>query len=150
MTNCIPSRVVNVRKSIPWLNTDCIRIIRKRDHFYRLTKSTNSETICGKYRHFRNMAVTTVPKAKHSFLRSMSSLIRTPKDFWSVYHSLTPNRERIPHTLTHSTVTAESLMSMARTSQVVSPLHLLIPPCPLLPPPRAPTLNCHSFNAQKR
>ena len=38
---------------------------------------------------------------------SMSSLIQSPKQFWSAYHSLMPNRERIPHTLTYSTISAE-------------------------------------------
>ena len=32
MASCIPSRVVSIRKSVPWLNADCIRVIRKRDH----------------------------------------------------------------------------------------------------------------------
>ena len=44
---------------------------------------------------------------------SMSSLIRSPREFWSAYHSLTPNRRRIPHNLTNGTITAESLTSKA-------------------------------------
>ena len=43
----------------------------------------------------------------------MSSFIRSPKDFWSAYHSLTPTRMRIPHTLTNGAATAESLTSKA-------------------------------------
>ena len=96
MSTCIPSRI---KKSLPWLNADIIRLIGKRDHLRRLAKSTSSEAICRKYRRFRNLAVSTIRKAKNSFLQSMSSLIRSPKDFWSMYHSLSPNRERIPHTL---------------------------------------------------
>ena len=54
------------------------------------------------------MAVSAVRKAKHSFIMSMTSLIWSPKQFWSAYHSLMPNCEYIPHTLTNGTITAES------------------------------------------
>ena len=43
----------------------------------------------------------------------MSSMIHTPKQFWSTYHSLTPNKERIPHILTDGTTTAESAVAKA-------------------------------------
>ena len=43
----------------------------------------------------------------------MSTLIRSSKDFWSVYHSLTPNRERLPHSLTNGSVSAVSPKSKA-------------------------------------
>ena len=113
MSSCIPSRVVSIKKSLPWLNANIVRILRKRDYLLRLAKNTNSETIRSKYCHFRNLAVSAVRKAKYSFLKSMSSLIRSPKEFWSVYHSLMPKRERIPHNLTNGNITAESLTSKA-------------------------------------
>ena len=112
MSTCIPSKVVTIRKSLPWLNVDIIRLLKKRDYFHRLIKTTNSETIRRKY---RNTAVSAVRKAKHSFLMSMSSLIQSPRQFWSVYHSLTPNCERIPHTLTNGTITAESPTAKANS-----------------------------------
>lgn len=43
----------------------------------------------------------------------MSASIRTPKQFWSIYHLLTPNRERIPHTLTNGVITVSSPTSKA-------------------------------------
>ena len=43
----------------------------------------------------------------------MSSLICSPKEFWSAYHSLMPNRMWIPHTLTNGTATAELVTSKA-------------------------------------
>ena len=43
----------------------------------------------------------------------MSTLIRSSKDFWSVYHSLTPNRERLPHSLSNGSVSAVSPKSKA-------------------------------------
>ena len=115
MSSCIPSRVIRIRKSLSWLNADIVRILRKRDHLLRLTKTTNSETIHRKYCHFRNVAVSALHKAKHSYLMSMSSLIRSLREFWSVYHSLVPNRGRTPHNLTNhnGTITAESLTSKA-------------------------------------
>ena len=105
-----------------------------------LVKTTNSETIRRKYCHFRNMAVSAVRKAKHSFLMSMSSLIRSPKQFWSAYHSLMPNRERIPHTLTYGTISAESPTAKANLLNSYFSSCFSIPPSqtsmlsPLTPP----------------
>ena len=66
-----------------------------------------------KYCYFRNMVVSAVRSPKHSFLMSMTSLIRTPKQFWSGYHSLMPNHEGIPHTLTNGIITVGSLTAKA-------------------------------------
>ena len=106
MCSYIPSRVVTIRKSLAWLNAN-IRLLRKRDYFHRLVKTTNSETIRRKYCHFRNMVVSAVRKAKYSFLMSISSLIQSPKQFWYVFHSLMPNHE-CTHTLTNGSISAES------------------------------------------
>ena len=72
----------------------------------------------------------------------MSSLIRSPSQFWSVYHSMSPNRERIPHTLTNGTVTAESPTSKANL------LNSYFSSCfatsnPTAPPPPMPTTSHH-------
>ncbi len=59
------------------------------------------------------MFVSNLRKAKWDFFQKLHSLIRSPKQFRSLYHSLSPNRQRLPHTLTDGVVTAESATSKA-------------------------------------
>ena len=49
--------------------------------------------------------------AKKTFLQYLSSLVRTPRKFWSAYYSLRPNRQRIPVHLSNGPVTAESVQN---------------------------------------
>ena len=113
MSTCIPSRIITIKKSLPWINTDIIRVMRKRDHFFRLAKSLHSCSAYRKYRQLRNNVVSLIRKAKSDFLRVMSASVRTPREFWAMYHSLSPNRERIPQVLTNGTVSASSPTSKA-------------------------------------
>ena len=99
MSRCVPSRIVTIRKTLPWLSADTMRGMKKRDYFLRLYKSTGSLSLQWKFCLLRNKVVSLVRKAKSSFLKNMTASIHTPKQFWSMYYSLTPNRERIPHTL---------------------------------------------------
>ena len=110
MSTCIPSRVISIKKSLSWINADIIRVMRKRDHFFRVAKSLQSSTAYRKYRQLRNNVVSLIRKAKSDFIKVMSASIRTPKEFWAMYHSLSPNRERIPQVLTNITVSAFHLL----------------------------------------
>ena len=64
MSSCIPSRVISIRKSLPWINSDIVRVLRKHDYYFRLAKTSCSSSACSKFRHFRNKAVSLVRKAK--------------------------------------------------------------------------------------
>ena len=62
----------------------------------------------------------------------MSASIRTPKQFWSMYHSLTPNRrEHISQTLSNGTVTANSptskVIHFSPAVSLIPLVHLLLP-----------------------
>ena len=113
MSRCVPSRIVTIRKTLPWLSADIMRVMKKRDYFLRLYKSTGSLRLQRKFCLLRNKVVSLVRKAKSSFLKNMTASIHTPKQFWSMYYSLTPNRERIPHTLSNGVTTALSPISKA-------------------------------------
>lgn len=93
ISRCIPSRTITIRKSVPWLSADIVRLLKKRDHFLHLYISTGSLSVHWKFCLLRNKAVLMVRKAKHTFLATMSAFICTPKQFWSMYHSLTPNHK---------------------------------------------------------
>ena len=75
MRSCIPSRIIKIKKSLPWLNAEIIRTMKKRDYFHRLAKSTDSHSIHRKYCAFRNLSVTMVRKAKYTFINLMSASI---------------------------------------------------------------------------
>ena len=46
--------------------------------------------------------------AKWNFLNNLSTNLRSPKQFWSAYHSLSANYQRIPWLLTNGSYTVES------------------------------------------
>ena len=98
------------------------------------------------------MALSAVRKAKHSFLMTMTSLIWSPKQFWSAYHSLMPNYECIPHTLTNGIITAESPTAKANLLNSYFCSCFTIPPSrtstptlstPLCSHPDLSTMNAH-------
>ncbi|XP_064393634.1 uncharacterized protein LOC135341084 [Halichondria panicea] len=109
----IPRRLVSTRKHIPWLTTEIIRLLRRRDCSHSRAKALNTESSWSKFRSLRNRSVAAVRAAKWAFLKSLGSLIKSPKEFWSTYHALSPTKQRIPHTLTNGTITADSPFSKA-------------------------------------
>ena len=114
--------------------------MRKQDYYHRLAKTSGSTSIFCKFCYFRNKAVSMVRKAKFTFLKSISAFIRTPKQFWSMCHSRTPNRERIPHILTPSLLPLQHLWPTSSTN--FPPVISLTPLVPQLLPALFPgTLN---------
>ena len=51
--------------------------------------------------------------AKQNFLKNLSTNLRSPKQFWSAYHSLSTNYQRVPRLLTNVSHTVESLSAKA-------------------------------------
>ena len=102
----IPTRVCKGTKSLPWMSSDLFKLFRKRDIAFSKFKASRSVSHLSRYKTLRNKSVSALRKAKCDFLKRLS--IRSPKQFWSLYHSLTPNRQRIPSTLNDGYVTIES------------------------------------------
>ena len=101
-----------------------------------------------KYCFYRNSAVSAVRKAKHSFLKSMTSLIRSPKQFLvglPLSHAQSCTYDTIPHTLTYGSISAES--STSKANMLTSFFYSC---SPLSLPPQILCLICHTSNAQKR
>ena len=46
--------------------------------------------------------------AKQNFLKNLSTNLRSPKQFWSAYHSLSTNYQHVPRLLTNGSHTVES------------------------------------------
>ena len=95
------------------MSNELFKLFQKRDITFAKYKSCKSSSSLGKFRLLRNKSVGALRKAKCEFLMRLSSLIRSPKQFWSLYHSVTPNKQGIPPTLNNGTVTTESATSKA-------------------------------------
>ena len=107
----IPHKQILVKKTLPWLTQDLKSLTQKRDLLYRKAKLSNSSSAWVSFRKARSKAVSALRTAKKTFLQNLSSLVRTPRKFWSAYYSLRPNRQRIPVHLNNGPVTAESVQN---------------------------------------
>ena len=95
------------RNSLPLLTHALSLLFKKRGRLHQRAKTLNSPTAWLSYRKARNRAVSAIWSAKRKFFSNLSSLVKTPKEFWSAYHSLLPNQQRIPAMLSNGSVTAE-------------------------------------------
>ena len=109
MAKYVPHRRVTVRKSLPWLSHTLLHLFKQHDRLHQRAKSLKFSAAWLSYRIAWNKAVSAVRTATGNFFSNHSSLVRTPKDFWSAYHSLLPNHQRIPAILSDGSVTAESI-----------------------------------------
>ena len=92
----VPTKVCKVRKTLPWITSDLLKLFCEHDLAFSQFKSTKTERLRTKYQLLWNKSVSDVWKARCEFLQSLSSLIRSPKQFWSLYYSLASNKQRIP------------------------------------------------------
>ena len=107
----VPRKRVTIRKSPSWLTHALSLLFKKHDRLHQRAKTLKSPAAWLSYRKTRNRAVSAIQSAKRNFFSNLSSLVQTPKEFWPAYHSLLPNRQRIPAMLSNGYVTAESTPS---------------------------------------
>ena len=108
LSNHIPNKILTTRKSLPWITYHLQLQLRKRDKAYNKAKRTNSTTDWATYRRLRNKGVSMLRSVKQTFLKNLSTNFQSLKQFWSVYHSLSINHQRIPPLLTNCSHTVES------------------------------------------
>ena len=113
MSTYIPNKVVAVRRSLPWLNWDLKALFHKWDSALRRAKKSCKSTHWETYKRLRNKAVAALRFAKRTYFMELSNCLSSPKRFWNAYHALSSNRQRVPHLLTHRSVTAESTPAKA-------------------------------------
>ena len=103
MSTYIPSQVVAVRCSFPWLTRELKTLFHKRDSALRQAKKYSKPTHWEVYNRLRNKAAAALRFAKSIYFWNSITI-------WilKAYHSLSSNRQQIPHLLTHKSVTAES------------------------------------------
>ncbi len=107
MSRHIPSRKVVTRRCLPWLSQEIRILINKRDRLFRKAKQTVSRSVWEAFRKSRNRAVSALRSAKRQFYNHLSTNVKTPKQFWSVYRSLSPNRHRLPALMTNGSTSVE-------------------------------------------
>ena len=108
MSNCVPNKLITVRRSLPWLNKELMSLFRKRDRAHHYAKQTNLPQNWSTFRKLRNKATSALRSAKRDFFKDLSSKLHNPKQFWSAYHAVCSNHQRIPHLLTNGSTTTES------------------------------------------
>ena len=153
LSNHIPNKFLTTRKSLPLITYHLQLLLRKQDQAYKKAKRTVSPTDWATYRRLRNKGVSMLCSAKRNFLKNLSTNLRSPKQFWSAYHSLSTNYQRIPRLLTNGSHTVESPFAKANmlnsySHQPAQTYHQPLPP-PLLFPHYliypAPMLRCTNF-----
>ena len=113
MSTFIPNKMLSVRKSLRWITPQLLGLFRRRASAHKRAKSTNRQGHWAAFRKLRNKATSALREAKLDFFRDLSMKLRTPKQFWSSYHSMLANRQRLPPLLTNGATVAESSSAKA-------------------------------------
>ena len=71
-SQCIPTKLVRGKSSLPWITQEIRRMIRKRDQLYRTFKKTGDQ---GKKSQFINLRKTIKSKIKSSHLMYLEGLL---------------------------------------------------------------------------
>ena len=79
-------------RRLPYISKKLVLLIRKKVRLYKQAV---------RYNKAHNRATSALQKAKQSFFTNLFSKIRSPKDFWSAYHKLSPKHNRIPEDLSY-------------------------------------------------
>ena len=105
MTEAIPSQVIKHRHSLPFLTKDL--------KLFKQAKLLKTKQTWSKYTSARNKVLSALRSAKSNFLKSLADKLKSPRDFWSAYHSLSPQKNRVPAELKHDNSTATTSLEKA-------------------------------------
>ena len=108
MSKHISHKQTVAKKTLPWFTQELKSLCQKRYLLFRKAKSSNLNSAWLSFCKAGNKTVCALRTAKKIFLRNLSLLVHTPRQFWFAYYSLQPNRQRIPTHLTNGHITAES------------------------------------------
>ncbi len=100
MKQFIPRRTVPSRRpQPPWITSGVRRALRQRNKARRDAKVCESVGGWLRFKKLRNRAVSVVRAAKREFFASLSVRVRSLKEFWKVYKSLTSRVATLPSTI---------------------------------------------------
>ena len=98
--NAVESFIPKIRlkdaKSPKWIDSEIIKLSKKKDRLWRRAKQSNSPTLWESYRILRKQIKTATKRKYHDFLMNIQSDLKdNPKKFWSFYGAKTKS-SRIP------------------------------------------------------
>ena len=93
MIQCIPYKCITTRPSLPWITP---KKIRKRNNYYRRSKSSSNSLYLQKYKSLRNQVTYDLRRAKESYLYSLCNSSSLTTASWRLVKSLSKSRISIP------------------------------------------------------
>ena len=134
----IPSKTISSKKSTPWFTKRVRRKLKARDRAHKRAKQLDTPAAWSSYRHRRNQAVGALRDSKQKFISDMSGKLKTLKNFWTSFHSISKVHKRVPSVLSKGDISASDDIGKATllNDHFVS---CFAPPSPLPPPPPFPT-----------
>ena len=115
MERCIPKAQVPKRKNLPWLTKDIVRLIRRRNYYYRRYQRSKCSKDKLKYQSLRNKVVNMLRDSKSKFFNNLNP--KSSKSFWSAVKYLNKQESSIPTLITNecSTETDEDKADLLNT-----------------------------------
>ena len=112
ISQSIPSKIVKPRRKLPYLTDNLQRALKRKLKLFQEAKKLDTERAWSKYSKARNKATTALQSAKSNFFKSLSIRLKSPKDFWAIYHKLSP-KDGIPTDLKLDNTTARTSRAKA-------------------------------------
>ena len=112
ISQSIPSKIVKPRHKLPYLTDNLQRALKRKLKLFQEAKKLDTERAWSKYSKARNKATTTLRSAMSNFFKSLSTRLKSPKDFWAIYHKLSP-KDGIPTDLKLDNTTARTSRAKA-------------------------------------
>ena len=113
MSHTIPTKTIRHGKNLPYLSKALIRAIKKKLKLFKTARKDNTKKSWTRYTTARNKVTTALHCAKARFFDDLSNKISASKDFWSVYHKLSPPKYRIPGDLISGQISATTTTDKA-------------------------------------
>ena len=108
MSESIPRKTIKCSKSLPYLTKDLVHLTRVKARQFKRAKRLGTVHTWAKYTKARNKVTYALRAAKSEYFHKLSLSLHSPKEFWSLYHKLSPKHGRIPTSLKHNSHTATS------------------------------------------
>ena len=94
MERCIPKAEIPDRKNLPWLTTEIVKMMRKRNYYYRRYRCLNRPNDLVKYKSLWNQVVALLRDSKVKFFTNLNP--KSEKSFWSAVKYLNKQQSSIP------------------------------------------------------
>ena len=94
MSQTIPSQVIKHRHSLPFLTKDLKKAVKRKLKLFKQAKLLKTKQTWSKYTSAWNKVLSALRSVKTNLLKSLADKLKSPRDFWSAYHSLSPQKKQ--------------------------------------------------------